>query len=91
MSFKRVEIKVAGQVQGVSLRANTWNEARRLGLVGYVGNLNDGSVEIIAEGEEENLKRILSWVKGSPGFAQIEEIKFFWQKPSGEFSDFQIK
>jgi acylphosphatase len=88
---KRLKIKVFGFVQGVFFRAGAKEMADSLSLAGLATNLADGSVGIIAEGEEENLKKLLSWAKRGPDLARVEKVDFFWQKPSGEFSDFQIK
>ena len=90
--MKRVRIYVTGRVQGVFFRVYTRDIAKQLALGGYVKNLQDGRVEILAEGAEDSLKRIAAWAKneGSP-YSRIDNTKEVWEdveKP--EFSDFQI-
>lgn len=89
--IKRLHLKISGQVQGVLFRANAQEFAKVLGLTGFVSNLNDGTVEMIAEGEEENLKKFLAWANKGPELAKIEKIESKWAKPTGEFSSFEIK
>ena len=60
MANKRVHLVVRGRVQGVFFRAATQREARRLGLTGWVKNRTDGSIEMLAEGEEEAVKELWS-------------------------------
>ncbi|TRO54393.1 acylphosphatase, partial [Candidatus Bathyarchaeota archaeon] len=57
----RAHITVEGRVQGVGFRANTNRMANQLGLKGWVRNLRDGKVEIIAEGEPELVDRLILW------------------------------
>ena len=59
MAQKQVHMVVHGQVQGVFFRASAQREARRLGLAGWVKNRGDGAVEILAEGEEDQVKDLL--------------------------------
>lgn len=84
MNKKRVVIKIYGLVQGVSFRYYTREEAQKLNLSGWVKNEPDGSVTIVAEGEEKNLKKLINWAKSGPSFAQTEDIKIQWQEPQGE-------
>ena len=78
--LKRVLIHVTGRVQGVFYRVYTRDFARNLPKVtGYVKNLRDGRVEILAEGEEDSLRRLTEWVKhkGSP-HSHIHKIEEKW-------------
>jgi len=88
---KRVHLFVAGRVQGVFFRAYTQARARELGLVGYVRNLPDGRVEIVAEGEEEALRKLVSFSHQGPPLAQVTGVKERWEPPTGEFADFEIR
>lgn len=64
---KAVRAVVRGRVQGVWYRAHTERRARELGVVGYVRNLADGSVEIVVEGEPSRVDSLLEWTwQGSP-------------------------
>jgi len=66
------------------------NAAESLGLTGYVKNLEDGRVKIIAEGEPETLEKLLEMIKNS-GVGHITGIEADWKKTTGEFSDFRIE
>lgn len=88
---KRWHLWVAGRVQGVFYRANTAEVARRLGLVGWVKNLPDGRVEIVAEGKEEDLQEFLVWCRQGPPAAQVTEVEVKEEAYTGEFSQFFIK
>lgn len=59
-------------------------KAEELGLSGWVKNEPDGSVTIVAEGEEEKLKELIKEIEKGPSFAQVKEIKIKWEKPKGE-------
>lgn len=62
-AFKRAEIKVSGQVQGVFFRQGVKEEAERLGLTGWVRNEDEGTVNAVAEGKEEQCKNWWNGVK----------------------------
>jgi len=90
--MKRLHITVHGIVQGVFFRANTVSAAKGLGLVGLVRNKRDGSVEIVAEGNQDKLIELLEWCKdGGPVSAKVEKVEHRWEEPSGEFTDFTAK
>lgn len=80
---------VRGKVQGVWFRANTKDEADKLGLTGWVRNLSDGSVEVTAYGSPEQIEKLHVWLQVGPPRAQVTEVKreeVMWE----EFSDFEI-
>lgn len=88
---KKVVLNITGRVQGVLYRVNAKNRAKELNLTGYVENNKDGTVEIIAEGEENNLKKFIIWCyQGSPN-AKVDNIKENWEKYTGGFNNFEIK
>lgn len=66
---------VYGMVQGVGFRYSTQHEARRLGLSGYARNLDDGSVEVVACGEQAQVEALIAWLKaGGPRSARVEKV-----------------
>lgn len=71
---RRVRAIVSGRVQGVSYRASTADEARRLGLVGWVKNRPDGSVELEAEGPADAVTRLLAWCDHGPPAAHVTKV-----------------
>ncbi|MEW6748109.1 MAG: acylphosphatase [Candidatus Micrarchaeota archaeon] len=87
----RLRIVVHGTVQGVFFRSNAEEQARRLGLNGWVRNKDDGSVEIVAEGPKEALQGLLDWCSRGPRGSVVEKIESEWLEPTGEFRDFQMR
>ncbi|HTN87428.1 MULTISPECIES: acylphosphatase [unclassified Sorangium] len=90
MGLKQVQLFVRGRVQGVFFRASTQREAKRLGLTGWVKNRSDGSVEVLAEGEEDGLKELIAWANRGPSAARVERVDVRWRGFSGDFFDFRI-
>ena len=62
-------LRIRGLVQGVGYRINCYRQARSLGLTGWVRNLPDDSVEIVAEGSVAALKVFSAWCRKGPAFA----------------------
>jgi len=89
--MKRVHLYISGLVQGVFFRANTKERAISLGLTGWVRNLPDGRVEVVAEGEEEKLKELVKWCHKGPPAARVKMVEVSWEEYHGEFEDFQIR
>jgi acylphosphatase len=87
----RVHLKVHGRVQGVYFRASTVEQARRLGLSGWVMNCADSSVEVVAEGEIEQLEKLTHWCRSGPPGAQVKEVHAQWGASKEEFQSFYIK
>ena len=88
---KRLHIFVAGVVQGVFFRAHARNAAQNFDLVGWVQNLSDGRVEIVAEGETERLRELLEWCHKGPRLARVDNIEVTWDRATGEFNSFEVK
>ncbi|MFW6190520.1 MAG: acylphosphatase [Candidatus Bipolaricaulota bacterium] len=91
MSKERAHLKITGRVQGVGFRAGTRHHARDLGLTGWVKNLSDGSVEGVIEGEEDEIKQLISWAKSGPPRAMVEEVKVDWKEHEDEFQGFSTR
>jgi acylphosphatase len=90
MAKKRLYLTVHGIVQGVNFRYYTKQEALGLGLVGWVRNKPDGSVEAVAEGDEGVLKKFLEWCTHGPSSSRVTKLDSQWAPATGEFSDFVI-
>jgi acylphosphatase len=86
----RVHIFVSGLVQGVFYRQTTMEVAKNLKLTGWVKNLYDGRVEIIAEGEPENIEKLISWCHKGPTHSRVENVEAQYQEYSGEFGSFSV-
>ena len=86
----RVHIRITGQVQGVFFRRSAKIEADRLGVVGWIRNDNDGSVEVMAQGKKENIDKFIAWCKKGPPFAKVEKVEVEGQGGLEEFDNFSI-
>ncbi|OON40815.1 acylphosphatase [Izhakiella australiensis] len=75
MTKKGVLAWVHGRVQGVGFRYSTQQQARELGLSGHARNLDDGSVEVLAWGDPEQVDSLINWLKaGGPRSAKVERV-----------------
>lgn len=90
MAQKRIQLIVRGRVQGVYFRASAQREARQLGLTGWVKNRNDGSVEMVVEGEEDQVKDFLAWAQTGPSTARVDKVETRWRSYTGEYPNFRI-
>ncbi len=87
---KRLTVKVRGRVQGVFFRHAAQIRAGELGLTGWARNEDDGSVTIMAEGNEAKLNEFLDWCRHGPPLARVEDSRTTWQEATGEFTQFEI-
>jgi len=81
---------VRGSVQGVAFRYYARLRATELGLTGYVRNLPDGSVELVAEGEEAALAEFERWIGRGPPSAEVSDVVVTAARPRGEYRSFVI-
>ncbi|MFW6131067.1 MAG: acylphosphatase [Candidatus Aminicenantaceae bacterium] len=86
----RAHIFVSGRVQGVCFRAYTERWASSMGLKGWVRNLSDGRVEVMAEGKEDKIEELIANLKKGPPSARVEDVSVDWQEYKGEFDTFRI-
>ena len=89
--MKRIHFFVSGNVQGVGFRWYVQRLAQGMNLCGFVKNLRDGRVEVVAEGNENSVEEFLKGLKEGSFEDGIEEIKKIEEKYEGEYSDFRIK
>jgi len=89
--MKRAHLIIKGLVQGVFLRYNTKKFAIELRLKGYVKNLPDGTVEVVAEGNEDKINKLIQFCKKGTSAAKVEDVSINYEKPKNEFKDFDIK
>jgi len=86
----QVTILVSGSVQGVFFRASVLEQAQALSLTGWVKNLPDGGVEIVAEGSRLALQDLVEWAKHGPPAADVEDVGVRWRPYEGAFRTFMI-
>jgi acylphosphatase len=87
----RLHLIISGRVQGVGFRFSAYDEAKDLALAGWVRNLPNGDVEIVAEGSRENLQMLAAWAHLGPPSAHVTVVREEWSDFTGEFKDFQIR
>ena len=87
---KRLECTVRGRVQGIMYRDFTRRQARRRGIVGTVQNLLDGTVAVVAEGDEMKLQDFLLALKEGPTLARVDLVETKWGEATGTLTDFKI-
>ena len=83
--------RVTGRVQGVGFRWFTWDAATREGVVGFVRNLPDGSVEAVVEGDREALDRFEWKLSSGPTGGRVDHVEREIGPATGRYHDFSIK
>lgn len=90
MDEKRLHLIIQGKVQGVFFRASTKDKATELGLTGFVKNKEDGTVQVVAEGNKNQLQLLSDWCHIGPDRSTVDRVKIDWLAYSGEFEEFTI-
>jgi acylphosphatase len=72
---KGIHCFVTGRVQGVCFRMATQKQANQYGLTGWVRNLPDGQVEVMAFGNQQQLDELNHWLKSGPSMAQVTNLQ----------------
>ncbi len=90
MNKVRTQIYVSGRVQGVFFRSSLQGEALRLGVAGWVRNLNDGRVEALFEGDSNKVDEMIEFCKNGPPSAIVKKVEVFWEEYVGDIDDFRI-
>ncbi len=70
-----VHLVIKGKVQGVYFRASARDVANKLAIKGWVKNMPDGNVEVVAEGSKEQLDKFIEWCQHGPKQSQVNEVK----------------
>ncbi len=91
MGAARAHLLIQGRVQGVSFRYFTMQEARMLGLTGWVRNLWDGRVEVLLDGDEEVVKQMIEWCHQGPPSAAVENVEIAWEETTAEYNNFRVR
>jgi acylphosphatase len=85
------DINITGQVQGVFFRAFTSRVAKSLNVKGYVHNLPQGEVVVVAEGHRNELEDFVSKLHAGPPESLVENVDVKWSDYTGQFNTFEIK
>ena len=89
--MKRVHAFYSGRVQGVGFRITAEEAARNLGVVGWVKNLRDGRVELVAEANQGTLEQLLNDIRTGSMKNFITQVEFSWSNASETFDEFEIR
>lgn len=90
MPIKSYRIIVKGIVQGVNFRNFTKLEADKIGIKGYVRNVDNGNVEVFLEGEADNIEKMISAVSSGPPYAEVNGVELHEQSDLSNFEDFRV-
>jgi acylphosphatase len=89
--MKRIHVFYSGRVQGVGFRITAEETARSLGIVGWVKNLRDGRVELVAEADQATLERFLDAIRSSSMKNFITQVEISWSNATETFDEFEIR
>lgn len=87
----RARLLIQGRVHGVGYRANTRRMANKLNLKGWVRNLRNGDVEMIVEGSEVEVDRLIAWCHRGPTSAYVSKVRVDKSEAIHEFDGFAVK
>ena len=90
MSHQRVRLFVTGRVQGVFFRQSLKAKSIQNDVFGWVKNLQDGRVECLLEGNEENISLLVKWTHDGPANAIVENVEVHNEKFDNEFTKFDV-
>lgn len=88
---KAIRAYVSGRVQQVGFRQTCRSKARSLDLVGWVRNLADGRVEVVAQGESEHVDELIDWAWSGPAAARVSGVESDSVAVDETLSDFFIQ
>ena len=89
--MRRVRITASGTVQGVFFRAAASDEARRLGLTGWVRNTDDDQVEAEAQGDEQAVEHFVEFCRAGPDQAQVNDLTVDDLDSVADEADFDVR
>ncbi len=90
-NIKTYEVVLSGRVQGVGFRYYAESIAGKYDIKGYVRNTPGRKVEVICQGEEEDLNNFINEIKEGPAFSAVADVKIEEIKNSKEYNIFEIK
>lgn len=89
--MKSMHYVVNGKVQGVFFRSWVFDQARSLGVKGWVRNVTDGKVEVLGQGEEDALKSLKERLMQGSSLAQVQSVESNWTEYEKTYDDFEIR
>lgn len=89
--MKALRIKIYGRVQGVFFRSSAKEKAENLGISGWAKNEPDGTVLIVAQGDENNLKELIKWCYNGVEGAWVDKVEIESREADEKFREFKVK
>jgi acylphosphatase len=86
----RARVTIEGRVQGVFFRASTREEARKLGVNGWVRNLPNGDVAALFEGDKDVVTQMLAWCYKGPPYAVVHKVNVSYEPFLGDQDGFRV-
>jgi acylphosphatase len=86
----QIRARISGRVQGVFFRVKTKQEADRIGIKGWVKNLDDGSVEAVLQGNPEKVAQMTDWCKKGPFHSRVDHVDTETENTLSLFETFDI-
>jgi acylphosphatase len=90
-AYARLTARAEGRVQGVGFRVAVLRQASRLGLTGWAANLEDGSVEVVAEGPRARCQELLAWLEGGGTPGRVRRVTHRLGAPLGGLCGFSAR
>jgi len=87
----RMRILIEGRLQGTNFRYHTQQQARNLGVGGFVRTLSDGRIEIVVQGDKQQVEKMLSWCQEEPHGSHIKTILYRYDETAEQASDFAVR
>ncbi len=87
----RAHLFISGVVQGVSFRASTQEQAKRLGVAGWVRNLDDGRVEAVVQGPKDKVDELVQWCHKGPPAARVDKVSVAWETVADDLKGFEVR
>lgn len=89
--MKQIYLLISGFVQGVGYRSFVRGQAQKLGMVGWVRNLPDNRVEVLAQSDNKILKDFIKICEKGPFLSEVKNVAIEWQEPTEIFTEFEQK
>ena len=89
--MEEIRATVSGKVQGVSFRDFVRGCALEFGVHGYVRNLKEGEVEVLAQGSEDVLRKLVERLHKGPVLAEVKGVNVEWRRPAAIYTVFEIE
>ncbi len=87
----RMRILIEGRLQGTNFRYHTQQQAQIFGVGGFVRTLSDGRIEIVVQGDKQQVEKMLSWCQEEPHGTHIKTILYRYDEPTERVSDFVVR